>query len=72
MERHHRVKVAKATQHAANPMLNRADGWDMPCQPRRNSSINFAMGHIEPISKSKLRPSIEENTGVSLKERALC
>jgi hypothetical protein len=44
--RHHRTAVDKPTQVAANPMLKSGDGRDIPCQPRRNSSINFNMGHI--------------------------
>src|SRR5713226_8613143 len=45
-ERHHRAAVARARQQAANPMLKSGDGSDDPCQPRRNSSINFTMGYI--------------------------
>src|SRR5207249_7203101 len=45
-ERHHRAAVAKARQEAANPMLKSGDGSDVPCQPRRNSSINFIMDYI--------------------------
>src|SRR6266550_5447299 len=44
-ERHQRAAVDKATQAIANPALNSGDGRDIPCQPRRNSSINFTMGH---------------------------
>src|SRR5260370_35723583 len=44
--RHHRAAVAKARQEAANPTLKSGDGSDVPCQPRRNSSINFTMGYI--------------------------
>src|SRR5205809_4756763 len=45
-ERHHRAAVARARQEAANPMLKSGDGSDVPCQPRRNSSINFIMDYI--------------------------
>src|SRR5260370_26395867 len=45
-ERPHRAAVASARQEAANPMLKSGDGSDVPCQPRRNSSINFTMGYI--------------------------
>src|SRR5258707_7893322 len=45
-ERPHRAAVASARQQAANPMLKSGDGSDVPCQPRRNSSINFTMGYI--------------------------
>src|SRR2546430_13476280 len=45
-ERHHRAAVAKERQEAANPMLKSGDGSDVPCQPRRNSSINFIMDYI--------------------------
>jgi hypothetical protein len=39
--RPHRAAVASARQNTENPMLKNADGCDIPCQPRRNSSINF-------------------------------
>src|ERR1700687_4004980 len=42
----HRAAVAKARQDAANPMLKSGEGREAPCHPRRNSSINFAMGRI--------------------------
>jgi hypothetical protein len=42
-ESDHRAAVDKARQDAANPMLKSGDGWDIPCQPCRNSSINFTM-----------------------------
>ena len=42
---------AKALQDAAKPMLNSADGREVPCQPCRNSSINLAMGHISRSAK---------------------
>src|SRR6266478_4155312 len=45
-ERHHRAAVDKARQEAANPTLKSSDGCDVPCQARRNSSINFTMDHI--------------------------
>src|SRR5216684_4293486 len=45
-ERPHRAAVASARQETANPMLKSRDGSDVPCQPRRNSSINFTMGYI--------------------------
>jgi hypothetical protein len=37
--------VETKTQDAANPMLKSGDGWDIPCQIRLNSSINFPMRH---------------------------
>jgi hypothetical protein len=43
----------KTTQQAANPMLKSGDGSDVPCQPRRNSSINFAMRHISRSANPK-------------------
>jgi hypothetical protein len=52
-ERHHRAAVDKARQEAANPMLKSGEGWDVPCQPRRNSSINFTMGHISRSANPK-------------------
>jgi hypothetical protein len=56
MARHHRAPVAKARQQAAKPMLKNGDGWDVPCQPRRNSSINLNMGTLQPIGKAETRP----------------
>jgi hypothetical protein len=49
-ERHHRASVANAMQHAANPKPKNGDGCDIPCQPRRNSSINFPIRSHQPIS----------------------
>jgi hypothetical protein len=46
IESDHRAAVAKARQQAAKPMLKKSDGGDVPCQPRRNSSNNFAMLQI--------------------------
>ena len=44
--RPHRAAVDSARQEAAKPMLKSGEGWEIPCQPRRNSSINFVMGHF--------------------------
>src|SRR6266404_9256135 len=58
--RHHRAAVARARQEAANPMLKSGDGSDVPCQPRRNSSINFTMGYITLADwriQNKVRPA---------------
>ncbi len=52
-ERHHRARVARARQDAANPMLKTGVGCDIPCQPRRNSSINFTMIHISRSTNPK-------------------
>src|SRR5947209_13637383 len=41
-----RTAVANARQQPAKPALKSGDGRDVPCQPRRNSSISFAMLHI--------------------------
>jgi hypothetical protein len=46
IERHHRAVVDRTRQDAANPVLKSGEGSDIPCQPRRNSSINLAMGHV--------------------------
>jgi hypothetical protein len=49
----HRAAVDSARQAAANPTLKIGLGWDIPCQPRRNSSINFTMRHeAHAISES--------------------
>jgi hypothetical protein len=52
-ERHHRVMLDKTMQEAANPTLKSGDGRDVPCQPRRNSSINFPMPHISRSGNPK-------------------
>src|ERR1700676_2572987 len=52
-ERHHRAAVDAARQDIAKPMPNRAEGPDVPCQPCRNSSINFAMRHINRSANPK-------------------
>jgi hypothetical protein len=51
--KHHRAAVDNARQEAANPVLKAGVGWDIPCQPLRNSSINFTMRRKgQPISES--------------------
>ena len=42
----HRATVARARQQTAKPVLNSGEGWEIPCQPRRNSSINFVIGIV--------------------------
>ena len=39
----HRAAVASARQNTAKPALKSSEGWEIPCQPRLNSSINFAI-----------------------------
>ena len=51
-------------QATANPMLKSGEGWEIPCQPSRNSSINFAIGHISRSAQSKIWPSIPEIPGL--------
>src|SRR6185312_5594373 len=41
-----RAIVDKARQPAAKPVLKSSEGWEIPCQPRRNSSINFFIGIV--------------------------
>ena len=41
-----RAMVASARQQAAKPALKSSEGWEMPCQPRLNSSINFVIGIV--------------------------
>jgi hypothetical protein len=41
-----RAMVAKTRQQTAKPMLNGGEGWEIPCQPCLNSSINFAIGIV--------------------------
>jgi hypothetical protein len=43
-------------------MLNGSEGWEIPRQPRLNSSINFTMGSsLHVISKSKIWPGSKQN-----------
>src|SRR5207237_4019496 len=42
----HRATVDKARQPAAKPVLKSSEGWEIPCQPRLNSSINFIIGLV--------------------------
>jgi NAD(P)-dependent dehydrogenase (short-subunit alcohol dehydrogenase family) len=35
--------VAKARQKTANPAVKNGEGWEIPCQPCLNSSINFVI-----------------------------
>jgi hypothetical protein len=44
--RPHRATVAKTRQQIAKPVLNSGEGWEIPCQPRLNSSINFVIGFV--------------------------
>src|SRR6266404_2466917 len=57
-ERHHRAPVAKATQEVAKPILKSGDGRVIPCQPCRNSSINFTMVTSHQRGASKTRSNI--------------
>src|SRR6202163_4606194 len=41
-----RDAVARARQKMAKPMLKSGEGWEIPCQPFLNSSINFIMGVV--------------------------
>ncbi|MBW8854091.1 MAG: hypothetical protein JF604_07140 [Bradyrhizobium sp.] len=42
----HRAIVDKARQPAAKHVLKSSDGWEIPCQPCLNSSINFFIGIV--------------------------
>ena len=57
-DRPHRARVVSARQATANPMLKAGEGRDVPCQPCRNSLINFAMRH-----NTSHRPIGEFGTG---------
>src|ERR1700741_4295449 len=60
--RPHRISVASAMQTMAKPMASDSRGCEVPCQPRQNSSINFAMDlSLHVSSESKLRLSIGQN-----------
>src|SRR3954447_14842162 len=39
----HRAAVASARQKSAKPTLKSSEGWEIPCQPCLNSSINFVI-----------------------------
>src|ERR1043165_6780200 len=55
----HRPAVASKRQRMAKPIASGSAGWEIPCQPRRKSSINFAMDwSLHVNSESKLWPSI--------------
>src|ERR1700704_2405752 len=41
-----RAAVAKTRQQPAKPVPNSGEGWEIPCQPRLNSSINFIIGPV--------------------------
>src|SRR3984957_16419817 len=57
-ERPHRAAVESARQQAAKPAPKGGEGCAGPCQPRRNSSINFAMG---PVSRSAIQTNTTSN-----------
>ena len=42
----HRARVANARQQTAKPVLKSGEGWEIPCQPCLNSSINFVIGVV--------------------------
>jgi hypothetical protein len=42
----HRAIVDKARQPAAKTVLKSSEGWEIPCQPCLNSSINFFIGIV--------------------------
>ena len=55
----HRANVDNARQPAAKTVLKSSEGWEIPCQPFLNSSINFFIGmSLHVISESKIWPSI--------------
>src|SRR5215470_6932235 len=57
-----RAAVDSTRQTIAKPIESGRAGWETPCQPRRNSSINFAMDlSLHVISGTKLWPSIRQN-----------
>ncbi len=52
-------------------MLKSGEGWEIPCQPSRNSSIHFAIVSHQPISSTKIRPSIPEIPGLDAAKIAI-
>src|ERR1700754_4562290 len=61
-DRLHRASVASARQRTAKPAPKSSDGCEIPCQPRRNSSVHLAICPIQPTGTSKIRPTIEEKS----------
>jgi hypothetical protein len=55
----HRAAVAMARQKMANPTPKSGVGWEIPCQPRLNSSINFPMDIV--TSRDQLIQNKAEN-----------
>src|SRR3954454_23465457 len=41
-----RATVASTRQQTAKPALKNGEGWEIPCQPCLNSSINFIIGIV--------------------------
>src|SRR6187551_2407343 len=41
-----RAAVARARQKTAKPRLSDSEGWEIPCQPYLNSSINFVIAFV--------------------------
>src|ERR1700712_2074491 len=41
-----RATVASTRQQTAKPVLKSGEGWEIPCQPCLNSSINFVIGIV--------------------------
>src|SRR6187200_1151599 len=61
----HRAMVLATRQRIAKPIASDREGGENPCQPRLNSSINFAMYlSLHVISESKIWPSTGQNTRI--------
>src|SRR5216683_2408119 len=58
----HRAAVASARQDAAKPRLASGETSDIPCQPRRNSSIKFLIGQHQPDQPIQNKAGLWENT----------
>ena len=55
----HRANVDSVRQPATKTVLKSSEGWEIPCQPFLNSSINFFIGmSLHVISESKIWPSM--------------
>src|SRR5438034_1403660 len=61
----HRAIVDKARQPAAKPVLKSSEGWEIPCQPCLNSSINFVIGIVTSRDQRiQNKANYTENRGI--------
>src|SRR5258705_9753119 len=58
----HRAIVVKARQPATKTVLKSSEGWEIPCQPCLNSSINFFIGVV--TSRDQRIQNMAEHTEI--------